>query len=307
LDQSCRLAVSIMDDAVQMAMVHADGRLGAPRGWARARFSTLTDALLTFEREAGQTLRGMACAIAIQGVTHGEAITLARGGWAIAQSGLRSIFQRDVVVINDVAARAWAVLGGRAGTPAALAPGSAPPDLRRFGRWALCFVEKGVGLAIIDVDQRGASRVLECEMGHCLATPAAGDEERIVRAVAARIGRPPSWEQVLTLSWDDPAWQAEDLPRSRPARIEIVQRLLGRYAGEVVMAHGAWGGVLLTGQRAGEATAEQAAAPFNAAFEAKSRFPRLIRAASRWYVPGQDVTLAGLAVALDHHPAVRPA
>lgn len=296
-----------MDDAVQMAIVHADGRLGAPRSWPRARFSTLTDALLAFEREAGQPLRGTACAIAIQGVTHGEAITLARGGWAISQAGLRSIFQRDVVVINDVGARAWAVLGGQAGPATALTPGLVPPNYRRFGRWALSHIEKGVGMAIIDVDQRGASRVLECEMGHCLAAPTSGEEERLLHAVAMRVGAPASWEQVLTLAWDDPAWNADGLPRGRPARGAIMARLLGRYAGEVVTAHGAWGGVLLTGQRAGEATAEQGGAPFNAGFEGKTRFPRLIRAASRWYVPGRDLTLAGLAVALDHHPAVQPA
>jgi glucokinase len=305
LEQPCRLAVSIADDAVQMVLVHPDGRLGVPRDWPRARFSTLTDTLLTFEREARQPLRGLACAIAIQGVTHGEAITLARGGWAISQAGLRSIFQREVVVINDVAARAWAVLGGQAGVTAALTPGLSAPDYRRFGRWAVSHVEKGVGLAVIDVDQRGASRVLECEMGHCVAVPTPGEEERLVQALAGPGGAPASWERVLTLPWDDPAWHADGLPPGRAARAALLGRLLGRYAGEVVLAHGAWGGVLLTGTRAGETAAEHAAA-FNAGFEAKNRFPRLIRAASRWYVAGRDVTLAGLAVALDHHPAMRP-
>ncbi len=309
MDQPRGMAVSIGDEQVWMALVRADGRLDGLRCWPRQRFSTLTDALLTFEREARVPLRGMACALSIFGVTHGEAITLARGGWAISQAGLRSIFQRDAVVVNDVAARAWAALGGQAGVPTALLPGATPPDFARAGRWAVTHIERGVGLAVIDIDGVGASRVLECEMGHCGASAATPEAAALLAALTARTGAPPPWEAALTLGWDDPVWHAPGLPAARARRAALLAEIAGRYAGEVVMAHGAWAGILLTGTRAAELAADHAGA-FNHAFEHQRRFPRLMRAAPRWHLAGRDVTMAGLAVALDRHPAMsagRPA
>lgn len=305
MDQPRGMAVSIGDEQVWMALVRADGRLDGLRCWPRQHFSTLTDALLAFEREARVPLRGMPCLLAIFGVTHGEAITLARGGWAISQAGLRSIFRRDAVVINDVAARAWAALGGRAGVPTALSPGAPPPDFTRAGRWAVTNIERGVGLAVIDIDGMGASRVLECEMGHCGASAGAPEEAALLAALAARNGEPPTWEAALTLGWDDPVWQAAGLPAARARRTELLARLTGRYAGEVVMAHGAWAGILLTGARGAELAADHAGA-FNLGFEHRRRFPRLMRAAGRWHLAGRDVTMAGLAVALERHPAMAP-
>jgi glucokinase len=305
VEQPTRLAVSIDDDSVQIATVQADGRMGTPRTWPRRRFSTLTDALLTFERETQVPLKGMACAIGILGVTHGQTIMLARGGWAISQVGLRSLFQRDVVVINDVAARAWAVLGGQAGAPVALSSGAALPDFGRMGRWAVTNIDHGVGLAVIDVDQRGNSRVLECEMGHCAFAPAAAVEERLATGLDGSAVGGVSWEQILTVGLEGAAWRAEGLPAKRAERMALLARLAGRFASEIVFAHGAWNGVVLTGSRIGEIADEGHLPLFNTAFEHKNRFQRLIRAAPRWSLAGRDVALAGLAVALEHHPAVR--
>ena len=50
--------------------------------------------------------------------------------------------------------------------------------------------------------------------------------------------------------------------------------------------------------------AESGSASFNAGFETKPKFARLIRAAPRWRLAGQELTLAGCAIALERHSAM---
>lgn len=306
MDQQRRLAVSIDDDSINMAWV-ADGRqLSALEKWPLAQFSTLTDALLAYEKKTGTPLLGAACALGVLGATYGETIMLSRCNWAISRSGLRSVFGRDAIVINDVAARAWATLAGAGGpkldglSPTAIGA----PDYHRTGRWALTKIDAGVGLAVIDIDQTGIVRVLECEMGHCGFAPATPEDWVFASALAARGTGLVSWEMALTISPEDPLWAAPGLPATRAQRIAMLARLAGRYVGDTVMAHGAWTGAILTGGRIGELLADTGAAAFNAGFENKTKFQRLIRAAPRWRLAGQELTLAGCAVALERHPAM---
>lgn len=306
MNQQRKLAVSIDDDTISMAWV-TDGRnLSAIEKWPIAQFRTLTDALLAYEKKAGTPLLGAACALGVLGATHGETIMLSRGNWAISRSGLRSVFSRDAIVINDVAARAWATLAGAGGprlesmSPTAIGA----PDYHRRGRWALTKIDAGVGLAVIDIDDTGLIRVLECEMGHCSFAPSTEEDRAFAVALAKRASGPVSWEMALTISPDDPIWSAPGLPPARAQRITMLARLAGRYVGDTVLAHGAWTGAILTGKRISELLAESALPSFNAGFEDKPKFSRLIRAAPRWRLVGQDLTLAGCAVALERHPAM---
>src|SRR3569833_4548084 len=97
-EQQRKLAVSIDDDAINMACVTDGHRLGTAEKWPSAEFRTLTDALLAYERKCGVKLLGAACALGVLGATYGETIMLSRGNWAISRSGLRSIFGRDAIV-----------------------------------------------------------------------------------------------------------------------------------------------------------------------------------------------------------------
>ena len=73
---------------------------------------TFTDALQNYEREKSIRLRGMRCAMAIAGASSGESISLVRSRWTISRGGLAAFFGTDPVILNDVAARAWAVRSG---------------------------------------------------------------------------------------------------------------------------------------------------------------------------------------------------
>jgi glucokinase len=301
MEQQRKLAVSIDDDSISMAWTTEGNRLGTTEKWPISQFRTLTDALLAYERKSGVKLLGAACALGVLGATYGETIMLSRGNWAISRSGLRSIFGRDAIVINDVAARAWATLGGSGTKLEGLSTAAGAPDFNRRGRWALTKVDAGVGLAVIDVDEFGAVRVLECEMGHCGFAPATEEDRALAIALAARGNGLVSWEMALTVAPDDPIGSAPGLPAARPHRLAMIARLTGRYVGDTILAHGAWTGAILTGKRISELLAEAGLPAFNTAFETKTKFARLMRSAPRWRLIGQDLTLSGCAVALDRH------
>ena len=305
MEQQRKLAVSIDDDSINMAWVIEDNRLSVTEKWPITQFRTLTDALLAYEKSSGGKLLGAACVLSVQGATYGETIMLSRGNWAISRSGLRSIFGRDAIVINDVAARAWAVIGGAGPKLEGLSSVTGGmPDFRKSGRWTFTNVGNGVGLAVIDVDELGDIRVLECEMGHCSFAPATEEDRILCKAIAAQ-GHPlVSWEMALTVSPDAPVWSTPGLPTTRAGRVEMIARLIGRYIGDTILAHGGWTGAIVTGKRIAEMVAESGSASFNAGFETKPKFARLIRATPRWRLAGQELTLAGCAIALERHSAM---
>jgi len=302
MEQQRKLAVSIDDDSINMAWVTEGNRLSAAEKWPITDFRTLTDALLAYEKKAGIPLLGAACVLGVQGATYGETIMLSRGNWAISRSGLRSVFGREAIVINDVAARAWAVIGSVGAKLEGMSPAAmGRPDFDKRGRWTFTNVANGVGLAVIDVDERGEIRVLECEMGHCGFAPVTEEDQALCKAIMAQ-GQPlVSWEMALTLSPDAPVWSAPGLPTTRAGRVAMSARLIGRYIGDTILAHGAWTGAIVTGKRIAEIVAESGSPSFNAGFEAKPKFARLIRATPRWRLAGQELTLAGCAIALERH------
>lgn len=295
-----RLAVSVGETQIRLAWINAAGRPEQEASWAMADLPTLTDALMRYERETGRPLTGASAAIAIIGATHGDTIAIARGRWMITRSGLQSIFRSDPQIINDVAVHAWAAIGGHGVRFDALSRSSGNPVMTQQGRWLVAHIDFGVGLAVIDVDRAGVVRVLEAEMGHC-GFPVESDEEAaLARSVRARCRHAVTWESVLALSHEDAAWNVPGLPAGRAERLAILARAMGRFAGDAVLAHGAWSGILMMGRRVGEMTGAGLADCFNAGFEAKPKFQRLINMTPRWRLSGHDLAMEGLAYSLVH-------
>src|SRR5438309_2157171 len=101
---------------------------------------TFTDVLQRFEREKRVPLAGLRCAMAIAGAASGETISLVRSRWTISRAGLHAIFGKQAVILNDVAARAWATRSGTANIE--LLRGSGMPTFTRPGRYAMVMVEE---------------------------------------------------------------------------------------------------------------------------------------------------------------------
>jgi glucokinase len=272
-------------------------RLSEAREIEVAGMPTFTDALQSFERERGIALRGMRCAMAIAGAASGETISLVRSRWTISRSGLAAVFGTEPIILNDVAARAWATRSGTANFDNLR--GSGIPSLSRPGRYGMIMVEEGVGAAIVDVDRQAGARVLETEAGHMDFAPSNEREERLasaVRGTAASV----SWEKMLMLDRHDPVWTDACPDMLEPERLRLTAMLLGRFTVNLMHSFGAWQGMMLTGSRAGRLLESGNRHYFEAAFATRRNFSRLIIAAPVWRLDQHEAVLCGAAERLAH-------
>jgi glucokinase len=267
---------------------------------------TFTDALQQFEREKGVPLRGLQCAMAIAGAASGETISLVRSRWTISRAGLLAVFGTDAVILNDVAARAWATRSGTANVESLR--GAGMPNLGRPGRYGMIMVEEGLGAAVVDVDRESGIRILETEAGHMDFSPTNDREERLAKAVRGTAATA-SWEMVLMLDRHDPVWSqaCPDLPEAERQRLQAT--LLGRFAINLMHAFGAWQGVMLTGTRAGRMLEGGNRVYFDSAFATRRNFSRLIIGAPAWRVDQHEAVLTGAAERLAYtlQPAISAA
>ena len=253
---------------------------------------TFTDALQRFERERGVPLRGLQCAMAIAGAASGETISLVRSRWTISRAGLHAIFGTDAVILNDVAARAWATRSGTANIDPLR--GAGMPNLSRPGRYGMIMVEEGVGAAIVDVDRESRIRILETESGHMDFSPTNEREERLAKAVRGTAATV-SWEMILMLDRHDPIWNqaCPDLLEAERPRLQAA--LLGRFAINLMHSFGAWQGVMLTGSRSGRMLESGNRVYFDSSFATRRNFSRLLIGAPAWRVDQHEAVLTGAA------------
>jgi glucokinase len=264
---------------------------------------TFTDALQRFEREKGVSLSGLRCAMAIAGAASGETISLVRSRWTISRVGLQAMFGTPPVILNDVAARAWAARSGTANIEQVRGTGS--PNFSRPGRYAMIMVEEGLGACIVDVDREAGVRILETESGHMDFAPNNDREERLAKAVRGAAATV-SWEMMLMLDRSDPIWGRalpELLETERP---RLQAALLGRFAINLMHSFGAWHGMMITGSRAGRMLESGNRVYFDSAFATRRNFSRLILAAPAWRVDQHEAVLTGAAerLAQDVQPAL---
>lgn len=258
---------------------------------------TFTDALQRYERETGLSLQGLRCAMAIAGAASGETISLVRSRWTISRAGLAAVFGNPAVILNDVAARAWATRSGTANIDTLRGVGR--PTLSQPGRYAMIMVEEGVGAAAIDIDREAGVRILETEAGHTDFSPANEREERLAKALR---GPSPviSWEKMLMLDRQDPVWGQACPDLLEAERPRVLAAMLGRFAVNLMHNYGAWQGVMLTGSRAGRMLETGCRPYFDSSFGTRRNFSRLVIGAPAWRVDQHEAVLTGAAECLAH-------
>ena len=288
-----RFATAIPSPRPRLADIHEVDTAGVP---------TFTDALQRFERERGIPLRGLQCAMAIAGAASGETISLVRSRWTISRSGLQAMFGTAPVILNDVAARAWAT--GASGANIEPLRGAGSPSLGRTGRYGMIMVEEGLGAAIVDIDRDGGVRVLETEAGHMDFAASNEREERLARGVRGA-GAVVSWEMMLMLDRHDPVWNQACPDLLEPERPRLLAALLGRLAVNLMHAFGAWQGIIITGSRASRLLEPGNRVHFDSAFTTRRNFSRLVASAPAWRVDQHEAVLTGAAARLAHE--LRPA
>ena len=267
---------------------------------------TFTDALQQFEREKGVPLRGLQCAMAIAGAASGETISLVRSRWTISRAGLHAIFGTHAVILNDVAARAWATRSGTANIEPLRGMGM--PNFSRPGRYGMVMVEEGVGAAIVDVDRDSGIRILENESGHMDFSPSNDREERLAKAVRGTAATV-SWEMMLMIDRHDPIWGQACPDLLEADRSRLLAALVGRFAINLMHTFGAWQGIMLTGTRAGRVLEASSRVYFDSPFATRRNFSRLVGGAPAWRVDQHEAVLTGAAERLAYslQPAISAA
>ena len=262
-----------------------------------AGIPTFTDALQRFEKERGVALSGLQCAMAIAGAASGETISLVRSRWTISRAGLQAVFGTQPVILNDVAARAWATRSGTANIEQLRGVGT--PSFGRPARYGMIMVEEGLGAAIVDVDRDAGVRVLETESGHMEFAPANDREERLAKAVRGAAATV-TWEMMLMLDRFDPVWvqACPDLLEQERPRLQAA--LLGRFAINLMHSFGAWQGMMITGSRAGRMLDTGNRVYFDSSFATRRNFSRLVIGAPAWRVDQHEAVLTGAAERLAH-------
>jgi len=253
---------------------------------------TFTDVLQRFEREKRVPLAGLRCAMAIAGAASGETISLVRSRWTISRVGLQAVFGTQPVILNDVAARAWATRSGTANIETLRGVGT--PSFTRPGRYGMIMVEEGLGAAIVDVDRDAGVRVLETEAGHMDFAPTNDREERLAKALRGAAATV-SWEMVLMLDRFDPVWSKALPDLLEPERPRLQAALLGRFAINLMHTFGAWQGMMITGSRAGRMLEAGNRVYFDSSFATRRNFSRLIIGAPAWRVDQHEAVLTGAA------------
>jgi glucokinase len=281
-----------------------DGRLGDALTLRVADHARFEDAL------------ALACAIwpavtrlfcAVAGPVAPDRAALTNGDWVIEAASLPF---EDVVLVNDLAAMAWAlpVLGAddletwRAGEPEPDAPA--------------LVIAPGTGLGLA---MRLADRVVSTEAGHSAFAPgddteaailddlrqrerAVSNEDllcgsglpRLAAAIARLRGAPPPPEDAASIG--EVAARGDALAREA---IALFWRALGGFCGDAALIHGARGGVYLAGGAATKLLPFLDRAAFLARFDAKPKMRDYLARIPVHRIMHPEPALLGLAVLAD--------
>ena len=253
--------------------------------------------------------RPRAAVLAVAGPVAANRAVLTNRGWTVDGATLDAALELPAVrVVNDFAALAWAlpVLGAadllHLGGPAAGEAGA-----------AMSIVGPGTGLGVAAF--LPPDRVLATEGGH--AALAAGDarEAGVIEALRGRFGGHVSVERGALSGQgiealhaalggdprcDCPAILESGITGADPRCAEAMALfcdLLGAFAGDVALLHGARGGVFIAGGIPARMPEFLAASAFRARFEAKGRFRDWLAPVPTWLIRDPEAAaMRGLAV-----------
>ncbi len=305
---NARFALARIDDAGGVT-------LAEPIRFKTADHATLIDAWEAFARTSGVRALPSRAAIAIAGPTDADAVSLTNNRWRFSKSALRAHLGLErLVVLNDFAAIAYAAAYLDA---AHFAPICGPArDPARDG--VVTVLGPGTGLGVAQAFRRdGGATIIATEGGHIGFAPRTPFDHRVLDALAAQFGRV-SAERIISgpgiahiyravcaeggaapqLADDVAIWR-EGLGGADAHAAAAVQhflRLLGAFAGDLALAHGAHGVVVAggLGARLGDRLATR---DFTDAFVDKGRFKAMLQGVSASRLTYPEPGLFGAAIA----------
>jgi glucokinase len=254
-------------------------------------------------------------ALAVAGPVVGGRVSLTNRNWHISESELRSSGFLAAHLINDFAALAYA------------ADRLEPSDLRCIGsdipglpEGTITILGAGTGFGVSCLARyRGHPVPLATEGGHVGFSPQGMEEVAILDALARRFGRV-SVERILSGPGLENLSRALDEIAHRAVRAlsaaDIVEQatrgdvdcrktlsrfssIFGTVAGDIALAHGARGGVLIAGGIAGKIETYLTQGSFRERFEAKGRLSSFVKSIPTRLIINSDAALVGAARAAE--------
>ena len=293
-------------------------RFGHCREARRDRYAGLVEAIADYRGQVPADLWPDHLVVSVMGPVTGNEIRLMHTDWTFRREELKDAFDfAEVFVANDIAAltQSLPLLGDGDIEPLAMPQGTVfSPETE--GRMAvLSLGERGVGGAVID-RRDGESRVLDCEVGHSTFAPVSEIEDRLRDAIGRQQGRV-TWEAVLGQGglpglYGVHAEAMGEAPQNLTA-LEVVLygrtgtdvacrralgdfwKLMGRFAGDVALQTGAFGGVCLSGRMGASLRSLVEKSGFRAAFEDKAPCEHLLRRTPTYAVVNSSAPMIGLA------------
>lgn len=281
------------------------------RHFHTADHATFTGALVTYLREVEAEGEILPSALAIAGAVRGDTVNITGSRWFVSLAGVEAVLRVRPHALNECAATALALPTLSPDCFAAL-PGPPLRPLRPGG--AFLVVAPGTGLGVSALVTVGDRLVpVQSEAAHMRFAPATPDETRLVADLAKR-GDAISNEAVLSARGLLAAYAlfsgAGRMPRpedvtgsiardpAAAAAVALVVGALGAVVGDLVLAYGAWDGVILAGPIARALRRPLAAPAFRARMEAKPAFRRELSQVPVAIVETDDLELVGAAAAL---------
>lgn len=301
----------------RLAIVERDGSIPRLRDW-----QDLPEDCASFPQALRQYLDALdrqripeAIALAVAGPVADGKVSLTNRNWHLSESELRSSGFRAALLLNDFAALAYAA--DRLGPSDLRCIG---PDIPGVPQAPIAILGAGTGFGVSCLAHfQGHAVPLATEGGHIGFAPRDAQEIAILEALARGYGRV-SVERILSGPGLESLSRALDEIAGRPVRplsaAAIVEHasqgdadcratvsrfcsIFGAVAGDIALAQGARGGVLIAGGIAGKIEPYLMEGSFRATFEAKGRLSPFVKAIPTRLIVNSNAALLGAARAAE--------
>jgi len=283
------------------------------RKWRVADYPTLADAARKYIEEVTPDNPPRVGVVAVAAPSNRDEVRMTNCKWEFSVSETRHALGLDhLQVINDFAANSWAVLD--LNDSKLLHLGGHELETNRVGTYAALGPGTGLGVGAVRREADGGLSVIETEGGHIDFAPVSEEEDEILRKLRVRFGRV-SYERLLCGTglvniYDCVTGKGLDITPEEITQgaaagdaeakrvVEIFCEILGSFAGNVALIHGAWNGVFLSGCMLRAMADTLASGQFRKRFESKGRFSAMLADIPALLVQEPSLGLLGSAAAL---------
>ncbi|MDB5697490.1 MAG: glucokinase [Alphaproteobacteria bacterium] len=309
------LVADIGGTNVRFALAPLDrpGPLVAQRDGPLADFPNPAAAVRAYLDLASPAEAPRAAMFAVAAPVDGDDVRMVNGHWRFSLAETRRSLGLDRLhALNDFAANAWAM--AELDPDDLLGIGGPLADPRAIGSFAVLGAGTGLGVGGLQRDARGRLTIVATEGGHIGFAPLDAEEDALLVRLRARFGRL-SYERLLSgsgltllhdlLGGDGENVVPEEVIRLAAAgdaaakrAVDLFCAILGSFAGDVALLHGAWNGVYLAGSMINALSDPLANGEFRRRFEAKGRYAQRLAAIPTAIVLQPASGLLGAAAAL---------